>query len=73
VIEKSDDYDYGNWHAKQPEQDRAAHERILFCFRLESWRLVNGQASVSFRGKCHQASNARLIFSRKGARFSAVE
>jgi hypothetical protein len=44
VIEKSDDYDDGNWHAKEPEQDRAAHERLLFCFRFESRRLLNGQA-----------------------------
>ena len=65
VIEKSDDYDDGNWHAKQPEQDRAAHERLLFCFRFESWRLLNGQASASFRAKSHQASNARFTFSRR--------
>jgi hypothetical protein len=68
VVEKSDDYDDGNWHAKQPEQDRAAHERLLFCFLFESWRLLNGQASASFRAKSHQASNARFTFSRR--RFS---
>jgi hypothetical protein len=44
VVKKSDDYDDGNWHAKQPKQYRAAHERLLFCFRFESRRLLNGQA-----------------------------
>jgi hypothetical protein len=34
VVEKSDDYDDGNWHAKQPKQYRAAPERLLFCFRF---------------------------------------
>jgi hypothetical protein len=30
MIEKSDDYDDGNWHAEQPEQYSTAHERLLF-------------------------------------------
>ena len=47
VIEKSDDYDDGNWHAKQPEQDRAAHERLLFCFRFE-FVAPTKRASVRF-------------------------
>jgi hypothetical protein len=44
MVEKSDDYDDGNWHAKQPKQYRAAHVRLLFVSVLESWRLLNGQA-----------------------------
>jgi hypothetical protein len=30
VIEKSDKYDDGNWHAEQPKQYSTAHERLLF-------------------------------------------
>jgi hypothetical protein len=46
VIEKSDEYDDGNWHAEQPEQYSAAHERLLVIPFLIP---VNGQASVSFQ------------------------
>ena len=73
MVEKSDDYDDRNWHAKQPKQYRAAHEGLLFGFRRDLWRLLNGQGSGLFRSKSHQASNARITFSRKAVRFSAVE
>ena len=43
VVEKSDDYDDGNWHAKQPKQYRAAHERLFFVSILNR-ALLNGQA-----------------------------
>jgi hypothetical protein len=73
VVEKSDDYDDGNWNPQKPKQYRAAHVRLLFCFRFESRRLLNGQAIGFVPRQSHQASNARLTFSRKAARFSAVE
>ena len=75
MVEKSDDYDDGNWHAKQPKQYRAAHVSVLlFCFRFEIVASIK-RASYRFRSaiNSHHASNARLTFSRKAVRFSAVE
>jgi hypothetical protein len=42
----------------------------FFVSVLESWRLLNGQAILSFLDNSHQAPNARLTFSRKAVRFS---
>ena len=70
VVQKSDDYDDGNWHAKQPEQDRAAHKRLLFSFRYRIVAPIKRASILSFLDNSHQASNARLVSERQKRRFS---
>jgi hypothetical protein len=64
VVEKSDYYDDGNWHAEQPKQYPTSHERLPSVIHFKPRRPVNAQKSVLFRrhiGALHYLSREQTL------------